>query len=360
MEKIKKEERPMLAVARLITALGEQAITLFQQKKMRDFDANTGGAACQLQAIALYNLLHSASLEEEASILLDTLLKLKKTIQTRGPNQKSCASLSTNTFVSTELKLEVSEEMLYLMRARLLTVTKILSHTEENGIVVTKTDPNQLSKLSNRLLEIFKGASLLTFVAHNAEQLCRQSIEKIQIIAAGLKTADPITVEMLSERHILSYAPVTAVNLAKPFSCLLFQMRALLQHLKEQNIPTVIKTVEKNGAKPKYLSIRQNGPYHAETPLIVIEGVAPDLGKVQALIEKIGFEKMIFICAAQDPQYHPRSTLEDVKDEVARNMIVELQAEAEISGLHKEKQPTLLIDHVFCTVVKHENIGSTL
>ena len=339
---------------------------------MRRVDANTGGAACQLQAIKLYELLHSPELQDEAANLLEDLRKIKKMVHLRGSNLKNEQELSTVKFFdATLLSLKVSEEMLYLIRARMLTVTKVPSHIEENGVLVTKTDPGQLSKLSSSLQQVFSGAYVSTFVALNAKHLCQQSIEKIQTIAANLKTEDPLTVEMLSVSHLVHYMPEKMV-VDKPFSCLFFQMRALLQHLKEQKILIAIKSVEKNKETPKYLCLKAiDGDFEflkkeetqtldPETALIVFEGVVADLNELEKLIKTIGFEKLILICSAQEPQYHPKSTLEDMQHDTAKKMVEQTKELAKEMGLEKIKDPLFLLDHVFCNAVKYENIGLKL
>ncbi len=254
--------------------------------------------------------------------------------------------------------LKISREMLYLLRARLLTVTKKPVKTLPNGIVVTQINEGLLSKLSKSILRVDFPRN--DFLAEASSRLSEHSVELIRGIEEKLSLRDPLTSEMLSEEHIRR--PKVEGFPSKAFLCLFFQMRAILQHLKEENAVIAIKSIEqdkKQASTHHFIQASRDGFVFIEkagidpkAPLVVFEAVIQ--GDLVAQIEKIGFENAILISAAQERPFDPKSTLDDMKNEEAKVLILEHRKKAKEAGLDLEGKTFLLLDHVFCNTMEKE------
>lgn len=352
-------EKPMMAVAKLVVALVEQASANILAKNMRCFDANPGDAACQLRALKLHQLAQEEGVYREAEKLQLVAQDLKKTILGRSSWKQQRECCPQKFFEKHVLPLQVSEDMLFLIMARLLTVTKIPDHTEPNGIIVTRTDFGQCEKLSGKITKIIGGKLIDYFVAHVASQLSRHSIRVIQGVAKGSEYEEMLLDQSIRQpQNRNGYAP-------KSFSCLIAQMLVLLKDLKEHDTVIAIKGVGKEptlhflracNAGIAFLSEKEILELNQELPLIVFEGVIADEGRFKEQVIHIGFENMILACSAQEAPYEPKSTIEDVNNAKSQQLMREYRVKAQEMGLDKMTAPFFLLDHVFCSVLKHENI----
>ena len=76
------------------------------------------------------------------------------------------------------------------------------------------------------------------------------------------------------------------------------------------------------------------------------------LGK--AKVQEIGFSRLILVCTAQEEPYEHGSTLDSVTDPEARAEIEShIKMASEIDCV-KDKNPLLLMDHIFCNSLQEE------
>jgi hypothetical protein len=349
-------EQPLCSVMRLIVKIGESAIRSFEREQLVDFDANPGDRACQLQAIKLRVLFLSTAIREELAPFKAQIADLKGKVQKRASlnSNLKAADLPRAEFFKTHVaSIEVTEGLAYLLRCRMLKITRVTNKVLENGIIITKTDVNQLMKVE-RALSFDHGEAI---ASHVAADLSGHSIRVIQGIAQELSLPDP---EKASIQQMLAVTRQNEAPIgipAKSFSCLFFQMKALLSHLKEERATLMIKSIVKEGAPESFFLRFEGGEFVVskqkpalETPLVVFHAVILDRAALLKLLDSEGFTELMLMYAASEEPFEPGSTIDHIPEE-GRGEVAAYRERA--AALPK----AMIQDHVFCTLMKDEEVA---
>jgi hypothetical protein len=359
------QERTMAAVATLIVKLVLETGDSIQKRAIKLLDANPGDKGCQLRAVLLKNFILSPTIADEVVSLKTRISTVQKALQVRCSilgSSKSPQGTAAQFFEHHLYPLMASKEVIYLLSCRLLTVVKTPSHVEANGVIVTKTSIDLLSKLSPKISSIEDRTHFREEIVCNAAvKVSVDSLAFIQQESRKLKVS-PLLHRMLSvvrqNKPQGNYKP-------KSFGCQVSEMQMVLTLLREQEAFIAIKTIVKQG-NPQHLFLKPSSPGQEfspvdienvpkETLLVVFEGV---LGvPIEALttrVAAIGFSNLILACTAQEEPFEHGSTLEDVHDLEARSEIETLRKLAEEIGCVKGKNPLLLLDHVYCNSLQEE------
>jgi hypothetical protein len=361
-------ERNMTATARLLVNLVRNTIICLKQHKIRALDANPADRQCQLRAIILRSLTADQEMMQEALALEKVANTAAKQLHARHQTKRRVHREPVEIFFENNIsaKLQVSRKMLYLLDCRLMTLTKIKDHVEDNGIVVTKTSISPLSKLAKKGIEDIAKEQRGLMLGIAAARLSATSIQLYQELCSQLTVSPVMSRMMLQVRQGKTYRD----HPPKSFGCQFYEVQAVLMHLKQQKAIIAIKTVVTEG-NPCHLMFQSTNEHEEftflkkettkglplETRIVVFEGViGSDTQTFLKKVQEVGLSRMILACAAQEEPFEHGSTLETVTDPEAHAEIVACRKDAERIGCQKEKDPVLLLDHVFCNSLKEENV----
>lgn len=363
-------EECMVAVAMMVVKLIQETVLSIKKHQIKDLDANPGDRGCQLRAVILRNLVRTSAvitelkqLEEAAKALLALVIQRNSL----NGKLKACHDKTGIFFEKHISSLKVSEEMIYILHCKLLTVTKVKNYVESNGIVVTKLDFCTLSKLSKNIYIIDKLEKNYReqIICDSSSWLSQASLSMIQ--KEGKKRPlSPILARMIMEvRQNRPEPPQTKKSFglykSKSFGCQFYEVQMVLTILREQEAVIAIKTVVAKG-KPQMLFYQPQAPgeefspvdvtnFPKETLIVVFEGVVQPHLSLEAFSEevtRIGFSPLMLACLSQEEPFEHGSTLSDVTDQ---------EAYAEIEGYRKfakEIGPPIAMDHIYCNSLQEE------
>ncbi len=362
-------DKQMTTAATLVIKLILNLIKQVQQNKLRELDCNPGDAGCQMRATIIPFLLTSTTVLEELSQLEITAKEISFVLQKRRSGLSNYMQLKFNDptaqFFEKHLieRLRLSKEVCYLLDCRMLKVTKVIDHIEPNGVIVTKTSIDQLSKLCdvNGLPHEYRNQ----LVQKAAARISEDSLSYMREIASRLNMSALVQRVLQVVRQNKPGGNIVP----KSFGCLFHEMQVMLTHLCEEEALIAIKAVVKEGKSP-YFFLKPPGP-GKEFALIddqtvqclpdknirIFEGViASSLTNTAfaSKVQEIGFSRLILICAAQESPFEHGSILEDVQDHEARAEIERYRKMAPEVGCVKGQNPLLLLDHVFCNNLQDE------
>jgi hypothetical protein len=381
IEKSKVNEKTMLAVAALVSGVVSGAVKAWKRGQIKEFDPNPGDGGCQLRGYLLYLFSSDATLREESATLYKNLYKDIK-------NAKKSSDLFAD-FKKTEL----SKKMEFLLQCYLLQVTRAVSKTLPNGIVVTKSDCTLLSQLSGRIssdeyIKIWR--KKIVDVAQS--NISANSVELLRCEANKLTPMDPtgkdpilnkdLILKMLSQENTSIYAPpprtckiknkqTTITYDPKTFGCLFYEYKAILFRLREEKGLVCFKSIVPSGLTPFWILLQpreENAEFSIipddayrdflKSPMVVFEGVVNakyDKNSFSKKITEIGFTELILATAAIEPPYERSSKLDDITNVEAKDEIERYIKKAETNECQKKDQDSLLIlDHVYCNLLQAE------
>ena len=130
--------RKMLSIAKLLATNAKCATKALRRRDLKAFDALVGDYGCQLRGAKIIDLTNSSAILEESKMLMEMAEKVEKTINNLS-NAKSLKNLTLKVgmtieqfFEQQQIGLKASSEMIFLLQAHLLTVTKEIYHAQ-NG-----------------------------------------------------------------------------------------------------------------------------------------------------------------------------------------------------------------------------------
>ena len=363
-------EESMVAVAMMIVKLIEETALSIKKHQIKDLDANPGDRGCQLRAVIIKNLVTTLAVLDELKQLEATAKALLALVIQRNSlngKLKTCHDKTELFFEKHISSLKASQEMMYILHCKLLTVTKVKNHIESSGVIVTRLDFCALSKLSKNIYIIDKSEKNYReqIVCDSASWLSQKSLSMIQ--EEGKKrTLSPLLARMIMEVRQNRPKPPQrkkSFGLYKPksFGCQFYEVQMVLTILREQEALIAIKTVVPKG-KPQMLFYKPSSPGEEfstvnakdipkETLIVVFEGVVQPHLSLEAFSEevtRIGFSRLMLACLSQEDPFEHGSTLSDVTDKEA---YAEIEDYRKFSG---EIGPPIAMDHIFCNSLQEE------
>lgn len=351
-------EKEMSTLARLVLNTALRTIKALQSGKYTQFDALVGDFSCQLRAFQVYDLVLLKQLQEEAKNLSSALDASLKDLRERpGKISKNAAgTLSSGEFFKQKVQaIKVSEEMAFLMRAHLLTVTKV--NTLKQGIEVEFTDISRLAQLSPKIdSEISRNIVDRTQSRMSQESILaiQQEAQLVSLLSEGEKK---LLVSMLQVIRTNASQDI-GKDIAKSFSCLFFNFKTGLLRLIEKQAFVLVKQQKfEKGKKPitilfqgspkqrDFVLIKEGTVIAKETPIIVFEG---DFTSDEKLKE-FGLLDVLLVNAAQENQFEQGSKLSDIENDDARREIQQFIEKAQKMGCVIGQKPFFLLDHVYCS-----------
>jgi hypothetical protein len=354
-------EKEMLSVSTLIVKLIKGTILSVEIRNIRELDANPGDKGCQLRAVILKELVLSPTVSDELKRLDETVKSIEKVLQKR----KTVIKLRTGDDSSCQffqrhiLPIEVSVDLLYLIYCKLLTVTKVKHCVLSNGIVVTRLDHSKLAALSPTIGSVDNDLRK-QIIDDASANLSEDSLTRLQGISRKMHVS-PLLLRMLVDVRKINKGDFKP----KSFGCQFYEVQMVLTHLRQQEAVIAIKTVVTEGT-PQLLLLKPSAPgeefrFVEDVPkdalLVVFEGVLQkglSIDTFKAKVQEIGFSRLILVCTAQEEPYEHGSTLDSVTDPEARAEIESHIKMASVIDCVKDKNPLLLMDHIFCNSLEAE------
>lgn len=340
------DEPQATRIAKLVANLAISTCKELAARRLLSFDALTGGADCERTAFRILELAASQELQKAGAELLKSAQSLLKQFEDRKivvASRKYREKINlgqptgvapTGAFLLAALRgVKISEEMAYLMQARLLTITK-KPCLNAKGEEFEKTEICSIDQLVAKL-ETDTKHKVIGFA-----QACltRMSVEYLQREAHKISSLK-VEAEFTLLNQMLAPGAVRQAGAyrnypAKTYSCFYYSMKAILLRLRDtQTIillkPTelMVKKVQRAALLPLLFQAATRGgdfvrmPDGAETqlktdePIIVFEGMIPPEVDREALSKKLLdvnlYEYMLASSAQEDP-YERGSTLDAV------------------------------------------------
>ena len=365
-------EQRMLATAELLMNVMLQAGKSLKAMHLKEFDANPGDAGCQLRGLRIREL----SLSEEVHGELAALVTKAEQIRQELNKRKSAAQRKESAldfYKRMIAPLTVTKEAAYLLECRLLFALKQEHRVQDNGVIVTKTNPSKLLSFSNKL-SIYHSDLHSKLVSDLQAKVSEESVAYIQDQAAAISTLPAeektLLIKMLAPERI--HRPTVAGYAPKAFSCAFYNMKAVLQRLREEQALVAIKSIVHKGQQPFHILLRPPASgaefqllSDAERkslinePVEVIEGVvAPELSPedLAQKVAKIGLSKLVLACTAQTSPYEPGSSLSSIDLEEAKAEIAQHCKLAHQFDCDNDRHPIFLIDHFYANSLTAEKI----
>lgn len=327
------KERPQLLLIKMLAKVTLQAFDAYNKGTYEELDALIGNSGCETHAFNILSLAHSQGLQAEIDEMHG---KFKGILEDTVTKMRSKSSISYAEFYNEMQQIRVSEQMLYLIYSRLLTITKTPDGEKTDANLIISKLGRDLNKLSSLLNKIVLAAQV---------QMSRLSIAMMAAKLNESSLADRLVIKMLSKECLFEYTPV-ANKPAKLYSSCYYNTKAILLLATELNTPLVFKRMTKKVDKLKTLLFRPTGTIgkfeileraaHA-TPVIVCDVVLPEDDSWTKEAERLG--EMILIDASHEGQYLPAKPEIKVADQEALH---------EIETDHRKTAP-FHIDHFYCT-----------
>lgn len=321
------DEKPQLLLIKMLAKVSLEAINFYNTGAYKELDALIGNSGCETHAFNMLCLAHSEELQAEIKVMQGKCQSiLDKTVE----KIRNKRIISDPQFSEEVQQVVVSEKMVYLIQARLLTITKKDEVTDANMIV---------SKIGRDLHGIVKVINKIVVAAQ-----VHMSELSIALMAAKLdeiSLADRLVKVMLSEVNLRLF---TANK--KFYSCCFYNTKAVLLLAAKLKTPLVFKRMAKEVNELKTLIFKPTemvgkfevvGAVEPRAPVIVCDVELPDNDRWIDNVEKL--EEMILIDASKVDQYvrnHPEIE------------VTEPEAIEEIQSA-KEKTAPFHIDHFYCT-----------
>ncbi|MFC2049302.1 hypothetical protein ACFLR2_01350, partial [Chlamydiota bacterium] len=318
-----------------------------------------------------------AALRSEVIELKVRFEKIKAAVDRRNceVSQKRPPEKSAEVFFKEQFaEVTLSKKVEFLLQCYLLAVTRAPLKRLENGIILTKSDASFLTKLSSRISVVSaetrrKIVECAQFnVSANSVEFVRSEAEKLTSFAAQEKERVSY---MLSPEVTRVYTPDEKYE-PKTFGCLFYEYKTILYRLREEKGLVCFKSIVPPNGTPFWILLQPSEPgaefsiipeeackaIPAQSAMVVFEGVVNegyDKTTFSEKISEIGFTELILATAAIEAPYERTSDLSYVKNKSAQAEIICYRAFAEEIECQKDaKNPLLILDHVYCNLLKAE------
>lgn len=353
-------EKSMMAVAALVVNLIGEMISFVEQKQPKGLDAYPGDRICQGRVIILPELFEKPEVCQELKLLAE---KIKVKLQALK-ERKRMQNCSPAEFFEKEIApLEISKDAHYLLDCRLLMVTRATQYTESSGIVQSRADHGNLSKLSPDIDRVERlGSNFREQITQNAcTRVSAQTMVRLQEYSHRMKI--PALLQRMVDQVVV-YKPENFPP--KSFGCQFFTMQLALYHLLERKTALAIRKIVPSGKPHGFIFFKAtekdfelqdlNKAEHLPKTsyAAIFHAVVPSEENLIAKIKEIGFIELILRYAAQENPFQHSSSIDDVKDPEARRTLEEYRERAAKSGCLKGPHPLLLLHHVYCNTIQEE------
>jgi hypothetical protein len=370
----KQGQKENIAIATLILNNTLQALTTLQSRRLRKLDALAGDFGCQLQAWKIFNLVFSEPLKKEAEELKASLEPVKQTLGVMrsklGSRKYVPAEAVTEIFAQKLNAISLSEEMAYLLRAHLLTVTK--RYYLKDGYTRDKTEISLLDKLAQGIDGAIR-RQIVNFakMEHSKSSIAFIRAEALTLSTCSLEKRARINF-MLQEENIYQ-SQAEDENFPKSFSCTFYNFKTILRRLRERQVPLLIRNVQKRGEQRSiqllYRSASPGGAFapcplalvqELKTPLIVLEAFIREGAsstEIERLVREQGLYRLLLASAAIEDPFEPKkSDLSMIRSEEAVQEIVKYREKAKAMDCAKDSRPAplFLLYHVYCSTLAEE------
>ena len=254
--------------------------------------------------------------------------------------------------------------MEYLLHCYLSAVLRTPYRTQEDGVILTKSEVSKLSMLSKNI-DCLSSEFRNKIVEENQKQLSLLSLEAIyasskKITSLKNKEKD-LMVTMLSKDHRRAFSPDEKYE-SKTFGCLFYEVKAVLTCLKEERGIICLKSITKE-KKPIYIFLQskeagkefevlsnEESVSLDPTTLIVVFETVMHVEKKEVIkhLKGHGFTKMVLIQAAQQSPYEPGSSTDDIKNTEAIREIIDYRTQG------TEIESFFTMDHVYLNSLQKE------
>ncbi|MGL4539545.1 MAG: hypothetical protein ACRCU0_01020 [Candidatus Rhabdochlamydia sp.] len=353
------DEKKMCTVASFITKVVLSALEALKKHDYKKFDANPGDGGCQMRALELRRLM-KMNLEEECSSLEKKVSKINSLVNERCNSKEK----NSNFFQSNFSELRISKDIEYILHCHLSATIKKICITQENGVIVTKSDISRLSKF-NKKIDLLNSEFRRKIVEENQKQLSILSVEAVRALSEGIFSLEEkekkLLLTMLSEEHVHVFTPDEKYE-PKTFGCLFYEVKAVLTCLKEERGIVCLKSITKAKKEPFYIFLQSKQPkkefevlsekeyksLNSNTLIIFFEAVMHVEKEMILKQLECGFSEEVLIQAAHEPPYEPKSSLKDIKKPEAFTEITTYKNK-------KTKESFLFsIDHVYLNSLGEE------
>jgi hypothetical protein len=359
LQKVASEKACVLHT--IIIQIAQSAIAALQHRELFRFDAPVGDNSCKIRAIKIAGIASRAQTELFAKEI-DALQTKLQEFSLRLKTIQEKTSQSMNAFATQHnLAYELDEDLLFLIEAHFLFSVKKSGNDE--------TDPEFLMHLGSIARSPAKD-----WIHQIKVQLAARSCAFVQEEASHLDTMRaPIIQKMVSKPFMRSYEKRSVLPN-------LYVMETLLRRALEQQHLLVLKIKQFSegtfidelvlAARPmkKTFVCTHIEPSDREQAAIVIEMKRvrkkedPSLQKLQKAFLDGDLLQLLFLAAAQDPQYLDGKRKEEIAFEhekadslvqKERHTFLHMQEMAKKMGLSSEHPTAFVIQHIFCDLVKN-------
>jgi hypothetical protein len=348
-------EKTMMAAAILVVNLIGETISFVEQKQPKGLDAYPGDRICQGRVIILPELFEKPEVCQELQLLAEKIKAQQQVLKKR----KQLQNCSPAEFFEKEIaSLEISNDVHYLMDCRLLMVTRATHYIEPSGIVQSRADHGNLSKLSPDIDRVERfGSNFREQITQNAcMRVSAQTMARLQETSRRMKIPELLQ-RMVGE--VVVYKPENFPP--KSFGCQFFTMQLALTHLLERKMALAIRKIVPSDKPHSFIFFKAaekdfelNEQLPKTSYVAIFHAVVPSEENLIAKIKEIGFIELTLRYAAQENPFQHTSSIDDVKDPEARRVLEEYREKAAKSGCLKGSHPLLLLHHVYCNTIQEE------
>jgi hypothetical protein len=367
-----------LCISEIFIKGTSEAIQIFQKRQYLKLDALVGNCGCQHHALKLLCMTQSEPLQQECNGLKDDCTKITrdiiqyKSVINSGNSKAESKLLPITQFFNEKIAaIKISEEMQYLIRSHLLTVTKNMKRTPD-GFETEVTEPARLSRLSKGI----KGALLQKIVAFTQVKMAQIAIEFNRREAKKIFSIEALELNvlerMLGEDNVYHYSAKDGFE-KKAYAHQYFTIKTLLLRLREMQTVICLRRMARENEKMLpifYRSVTPEGPFQRLTddesaeldknlPAMVIEGYIPDAMSKETFAQKLdqhGLYEVMLASISQFPQYIAGKPEWDIlKDpEAAKEFALQRDEMALKYECKVGNDPFFKIEHVSCSSMKDE------
>lgn len=334
----KNEEKAALIACSKVFEIALEAITTYQQKKYKEFDALVGNFGCQYQAYLMYGLANSAALSSECEAIKEQIRNAKSSAEARLAI-RSDKREAFKAFLLRDIdSICISDELASLIQSYALTRIKEVK-TDENGY--EKFDVT----MKNLLPKDQKLADTVVFAARQ-----RLSKEAIIYLRSDITVEEDLTKQMLSDKNIrlLRFKNGCKVACCSTY----FSNKAIMLEMQKIRGLLIVKnfvpakqqpSITMYRVKPDGLELltEQQAEAVKDVPALVYEGMYTSKRPLQSYLQKYGFQEIVLACAAENIPDDPYPKLPGETIEEAEN---------EQTNVLKNRKDSrkFVLDHVYC------------
>lgn len=362
-----KEKKQNFALLKMLLAVSDEAIKHFEKGEYKELDALVGNYGCEVHAFNILSLSHSMTLKQECLEMVET----SKSIHQWVASQHDFPKKEFEKIIQEKV---ISEEMLYLIQSRLLTITKEVTY---DGTKHKTRDCEKLRTVYRKLKSFDE--SLSNNILDKTVNIAQQNMSKLSIAFAAAKLEElkvaaekdeEVVKRMMHETNLRTYpskefkTKSSSDKYPKTYSCGYYNTKALLLLIAELKSPLIIKQMIEMPVPKTFAVFKSNGKFGEFdvmtdpiecppwSPVIVCTTYLPDDVDKEKWLETVahhGLGNMILADASQENHYiHGLSDIK-VSDSEAEQEILEQVIRAGKIGCDRTNNPLLQIDHFYCS-----------